>query len=195
MAGLIYCFNTVGDGRVYKGGQTQNTMSMRLKGYMGLSRPRTVVFSRPVGDSVRAEEMMLTLFRQCVSLKSRDDLGKEWFEDVSDDTNVLLDHLKSVADIVQAANPPLSLKNRPDPACRPLPDVEAVPLRGMERYFSGLDAFVNASTPLTADTADELVSAFEASDACPVFAEYLPSTRQQRISAVHQRHAHLFRAR
>ena len=80
MAGLIYCFNTVGDNKIYKAGHTQNSLSTRLKGYLGPSKPRTIFFSRKVDDSIHAEKMMLTLLRQCTSLKERKDLGDEWFE-------------------------------------------------------------------------------------------------------------------
>ena len=71
------------DNRIFKAGHTQRQLSARLSGYLG-RQPRTVFFSRRVDDSVNAEKIVLTLLRRCSSLKSREDYGDEWFEDVQD---------------------------------------------------------------------------------------------------------------
>lgn len=194
MAGLIYCFNTLGDTKIYKAGHTQNALSMRLKGYLGPSKPRTIIFSRAVDDSVHAEKMMLVLFRQCVSLKSCREFGDEWFEDVSDCTQVLYRHLQNIADIVQLASSHNVMERLPLTPTQPV--VVAEKLRGMEQYFTALDKFVHAyALQNELETTENLMNAFETSESCPVFANYLPSERSQRARAIACRYPHLFETR
>ena len=66
MTGIIYCFNTVGDSKLYKAGHTTNKLEKRLAGYLGPSKPRSIIFSRTVKNSHMAEKLMLKLMRQCM---------------------------------------------------------------------------------------------------------------------------------
>lgn len=199
MAGLIYCFNTVGDNKIYKAGHTQNSLSTRLKGYLGPSKPRTIFFSRKVDDSIHAEKMMLTLLRQCTSLKEREDLGDEWFENVSEDSNLLYKHLQNIADIVQLASR-TSSSEKPAPIQKvyedktPLEETNvsiSTNLKGMEQYFQAFDTFVN-DTSLNLSNSEDLVNDYEESNVCPVFADYVPYTKKQRVCAASHRYSHLF---
>lgn len=197
MAGLIYCFSTLGDPKVYKAGHTQNSLSTRMRGYLGPSKPRVIIFSRRVDDSAQAEKMMLSLCRQCVSLKVRPDLGDEWFEDVTVAASVLHQHLQQIADIVQLASRVITMGpttiaagGGPLDGGPPLQPLDH--LRGMDFYFQRLDEFVRSAPQADVTHPDRLVSKYEASDVCPVFSEYLPFTFAQRVHSTARRYSHLF---
>jgi hypothetical protein len=193
MAGLVYCFNTVGDSSIYKAGHTQNSLRTRLKGYLGLSKPRTIIFCRKVHDSVLAEKIMLTLFRQCKSLKERGDLGDEWFQDVSETKSILHEHLTNIADVVQRVSPTKEAIPSYSPRAEEtdICNESCTSLKGMEQYFQHFDTFVNTATPLRLDTVHSLVQNFEDSSLCPVFPEFVLYTKRQRENAVSNRYSHL----
>ena len=76
MPGFIYFFSTFGDRTVFKAGRTdQESLAARFKSYLGPSKPRMVVASREVDDTVAAEDMMLRLLRSSRVLQARPDLG------------------------------------------------------------------------------------------------------------------------
>lgn len=188
MRGTIYCFNTIGDARVFKAGHTQNELRTRLRGYLGPSRPRTIFFSQRVDDSVLAETLMLTLLRQCVSFTQRTDLGNEWFEATVDDARTLYDHLKRIAHVCALAS-----------CARPSNERHAIATRefaahvnacaGLQYYFEQFDAYVRKTSVVS--TVEELVRDFEGSSACPVLVDYVPYTMEQRVAAAARRYVGL----
>lgn len=196
MAGVIYCFNTLADENVYKAGQTQNCLRERLRGYIGPSRPRCMIFTRRVDDVRHAEKIMLTLMRQCVSLTQRLDLGSEWFSAVGSHAETRQRHLWTIADISCLASregvtprPPSS-----EAGCATFGTHGGTALRGMERYFTAFDSFVGTYKELhnVSDCAD-LVRRFEESTHCPVFVKYVPYGPGERTDAARRRYTHLFR--
>lgn len=105
MSGTIYCFNTLENPNIIKAGHTQQDVKKRLRGYMGPTKPRSIIFTLKVDDSVEAEKMMLRLIQQCVSLNKRYDLGNEWFETTGNFTfEQRAEHLQTIARIVQKAS-------------------------------------------------------------------------------------------
>lgn len=105
MSGTIYCFNTIENPNIIKAGHTQQVVQKRLRGYMGPTKPRSIIFTVKVDDSVEAEKMMLHLMEQCVSLKKRYDLGNEWFETTGFFSfEQRAKHLQTIARIVQKAS-------------------------------------------------------------------------------------------
>ena len=175
MSGVIYCFNTLADSNVIKCGHTQQSLSKRLGGYLGPSKPRMLIFHRAVNDSVHAEQVMLTLMRQCRSLQSRQDLGNEWFEVIAD-MDLALGHLIEIANIVHMvhADPtpaPPPFKNEPPKTTVP----HAQLLSSLRKYLTCMDSYVRNNAPPSAfSSAETLMRNFDASPECPVFSEYLP---------------------
>lgn len=192
MAGTIYCFNTVGDHRIYKAGHTQQELKSRLRGYLGPSRPRVIVASRNVDDSVAAETMVLGLLRQCSALVPRSDLGNEWFESrdgVGDDERHKA--ILFVFDVVSKAvhTRPASKYEEPSTSHSSLHVSETLPAMGA--YFEALDHFVHTASPETLGTMDDILRSFEQSDSCPLFAEYVMWPRATRLAIAHNRFPHI----
>lgn len=185
MHGTIYCFNTIGDARIFKAGHTQNELRARLRGYLGPSRPRTIFFCQCVDDSVLAETLMLTLLRQCVSFTQRKDLGNEWFEATVDDAPTLYDHLKKIAYVCALASCARPSNARHAVATREFA-AHVNACAGLQYYFERFDAYVQTAKVFS--TVEELVHAFESSTACPVLADYVPYTMEQRVAAAARRY-------
>jgi hypothetical protein len=217
--GILYCFNTVSDHRVYKAGHTsQGSLQLRLKGYLGQSKPRVLVAQRDVDDARAAEALFLRLLALCRLLRPRPDLGTEWYEARGDDDDVDERHraIAFLAEVVQRATrsadapPPPSPapppRASPPPRAPPPPRVPPPPrappppatsqlvfpaattLPGLDAYFAALDARV-ARGGVAATTAEALVEAFEAdADACPVLPAFLPYDRDARVRVARQRH-------
>ena len=121
MSGFIYCFNTHENTNIIKAGHTQQEVQKRLRGYMGPTKPRSIIFTLKVDDSVEAEKMMLQLMEQCVSLNKRYDLGNEWFETTGNfNFEQRAGHLQTIAKIVQKASSiPSSIPSRIPPSIPP----------------------------------------------------------------------------
>ena len=121
MSGFIYCFNTHENPNIIKAGHTQQEVQKRLRGYMGPTKPRSIIFTLKVDDSVEAEKMMLQLMEQCVSLNKRYDLGNEWFETTGNfNFEQRAGHLQTIAKIVQKASSiPSSIPSRIPPSIPP----------------------------------------------------------------------------
>ena len=186
MPGVIYCFNTLADSKVIKCGHTQQSLSKRLHGYLGPSKPRMLIFSRPVKDSAFSERVMLTLMRQCRSLKKRLDLGNEWFE-IVEDMESALGHLYEIANVVHLVNatPAMEFAPRND-------KLTSVPhsqvLMSLRKYLAHMDAYVRDVAPCCSfASAKDLMDSFDASSVCPVFAEYLPFA-EERLKVIEQRY-------
>lgn len=194
MKGLIYCFNTLGDSKILKAGHTTTSLAKRFGGYLGLSKPRTIFFSRQVEDSAFAEELMLTLMRQCVSITPRDDLGDEWFETCGayswEDRQR---HLEFIAKVAQMATRGRAYK--PEPMVRKTKTIETgdTTLRGLEDYFCSFDAYVKVVSFERFDSAETLMSGFEQSEHSPYgkFAQYLPFNEETRLKVVRNRYSSL----
>ena len=101
MAGIIYCFNTIRDPTIYKLGHTKKKLKMRLRGYLGPSKPHEVVLCRTVEDAREAEKMMIHLLKCSNVLKHCEDLGSEWFSATTHDTDGRHRTIHTFADIVQ----------------------------------------------------------------------------------------------
>lgn len=191
MAGFLYCFNTVGDSRIYKVGHTQqDKLSERLKGYLGPSKPRVMVASRRVDDSVRAEALMLTLVRHSRVLTSRPDLGKEWFHAPDDDEAARHAALLFFSELVACAvaTPlPEAAKHQHVLQRGEREEEEEKDMGSMGTYFAAFDHYV-AHAPLLGKSLAQLMDAFDASDACPVFVDYLRHGRDARLRALARRH-------
>lgn len=214
MAGIIYCFNVVADYKIYKAGHTrQESLSCRLRSYLGPSKPRTIVASRAVADSVVAEKLMLALLRQSTALRARNDLGDEWFEVRSETENMEECHraIRLVLDVVAMAvsEHPMGRAIQPstvapmphedtawkqdERCCQVKPHDTAVvasTLPSMGSYFAALDRYVSRN-PVLANTVDDIVVTFEQSDDCPVFPEYVLFNRETRLSTARARYPHL----
>ena len=197
MAGIVYCFNTICDHRIYKAGHTQQTLQSRLRGYLGPSRPRVIVASRKVDDSVAAETMILGLLQQCSTLAQRTDLGNEWFE-LKDGVDVEECHkaILFVFDVVsKAVRAPDCCKHPDVPTLHPpsqvtTSNIDVCNLPGMEGYFDALERFV-CTTSKCDGTMDDILQAFEDSDFCPVFSEYVMWPRKTRLSVACNRFPHI----
>ena len=198
MSGYIYCFNTHENPHIIKAGHTQQKVQKRLRGYLGPTKPRSIIFTLKVDDSVEAEKMMLKLFEQCISLNKRCDLGNEWFETTGCfNFKERAEHLQTIAKIVQKASsiPPPSI---PPPSIPPSksseydsgPVQQATGLRGLEDYFKKFDDFVAQeakpdSSPL------ELLRSYEASTFCPygnMMRQFLPFPESERVKVVAHRY-------
>jgi hypothetical protein len=196
-SGTLYAFCTVENSCLYKVGFTQQPLAARLRGYLGPSRPRTVVVDKRVDDAPLAELHMLKLVGLCRLFAQRKDLGNEWFEFVQGTREECHAALLEMAHIVVAAvrsteaSPPGA---RPPPCAQP--PLSAAPeatetrldLRGMGRYFSSLDAFIQEADGATLAGVEAAMDAFERSDACPVFAEYTPYDRSVRLAVCKNRY-------
>ena len=196
MKGLIYCFNTVGDSRIYKAGHTTRKLEKRLAGYMGPSKPRLIVFTRRVKDSASAERMMLKLMRQCVSITHRDDLGDEWFE--ANDAYTFEERqrqLEYIAKIVQLA---IRGKKIPPEPMQQQSVVETqgceTTLRGLDEYFRKFDEYVREASIQQDSSPIVLMRNYEQSAFCPVnmFCNFLPFDEATRANVVKNRYRHLF---
>lgn len=191
MAGTIYCFNTICDHRIYKAGHTQQDLKSRLRGYLGPSRPRVIVASRKVDDSVAAETMVLGLLRQCSSLVPRPDLGNEWFaskDGVDDDERHKA--ILFVFDVVSRAvrrtcSPPKS----PEPSRSHSSLHVSDSLPAMGAYFEAFDNFVHGAELV--GTMDDILRSFEESDSCPLFTEYVMWPRATRLAVAQNRFPHM----
>ena len=188
MSGIVYCFNTVADSKVIKCGHTQQDLTKRLRGYLGPSKPRMLIFKRSVADSAASEQVMLLLMRQCRSLKCRLDLGNEWFE-IVEDMEVTLQHLVQIADVVRLTS------STPEKNCV-LPVVRTAGLSreqvmaSLRTYLKALDTYVrDVAPPTDFVSAEELMKNFDASTSCPVFAEYLPVSDGLRLDVIRKRYA------
>lgn len=186
--GIIYCFNTISDPLVLKCGFTQQTLSARLKGYLGPSKPRTVIFQRRVQFASHAEQIMLMLMRQCRCLTSRTDLGHEWF---SIEAGAAFDELINIANVTQLASRELPTSKTawlvPEHAVRL--EAQGEMKLAFRTYFSKMDAFVRHDAPTQAfSSADVLMESFDTSVSCPVFSEYLPYGRDARLGLVASRY-------
>ena len=203
MSGYIYCFNTHENPHIIKAGHTQQKVQKRLRGYLGPTKPRSIIFTLKVDDSVEAEKMMLKLFEQCISLNKRCDLGNEWFETTGCfNFKERAEHLQTIAKIVQKASsiPPPSI---PPPSIPPSksseydsgPVQQATGLRGLEDYFKKFDDFVAQeakpdSSPL------ELLRSYEASTFCPygnMMRQFLPFPESERVKVVANRYRDFLR--
>ena len=184
--GFLYCFNTLGDARVYKIGHTrQDELAHRLKGYLGPSKPRVLVVQRRVVDSVEAERLCLALVRGTRVLLERRDMGDEWFEAPPGvDVDQLHCALALLAEVVGRAVETevtrASAIASHETACEPRTHDAYPP--GMEQYVAALDRYVANAAPMSAlASPDALVDAFEGDAACPVFVEYLMWDRATRV--------------
>ena len=191
MSGIIYCFNTICNARIYKAGHTQQEdLASRLKGYLGPSKPRVIVAHRRADDSLDAEDTMLRLLRLCHFFRTRPDLGDEWFE-ATDGYDEDARH-KAVCFILDVASKASRTIPRVDESTH-LHPAPQVPLENasMASYFLCLDRFVEQAPPDAFTDTDALMQAFEESDMCPVFAEYVLWPRPTRLSLVRTRYQHL----
>ena len=154
---------------------------------MGPSKPRTLIFHREVEHAKHAEDMMLSLMRQCRSLTSRRDLGHEWFEFCGTDYSELI----QIADIVKLAakSPPEFVSPPLLRTCEQNSATDTQLKRAFRTYFSHMDKFVTHDAKANSlISAVELMNAFENSDVCPVFAEYLPYGEDARLKLVEERY-------
>ena len=111
MKGHIYCFNTHENPGIIKAGHTQQDVRKRLRGYLGPTKPRAIIFELEVDNSIEAEKMMLELMRQCVSVTQRHDLGNEWFQSSGNFTpEERFNHLRIIGKIVQKASKKSEIK-------------------------------------------------------------------------------------
>ena len=193
MSGYIYCFNTHENPHIIKAGHTQQKVQKRLRGYLGPTKPRSIIFTLKVDDSVEAEKMMLKLFEQCISLNKRCDLGNEWFETTGCfNFKERAEHLQTIAKIVQKASsiPPPSIPPSKSSEYDSGPVQQATGLRGLEDYFKKFDDFVAQeakpdSSPL------ELLRSYEASTFCPygnMMRQFLPFPESERVKVVAHRY-------
>lgn len=214
MKGTIYCFNTIGDSRTYKAGHTTNKLQKRLAGYLGPSKPRNIIFSRPVENSIAAEKIMLRLMRQCISIVPREDLGDEWFQAIESvdcsfrnnatnsietitrkfDFDTRHKQLQHIAKIVQMTI--RAAKFHPIQQVNETPlevQTRDISIRGFETYFAQFDKFVQETDAASLKDESTLMQLYEASNYCPVnrFCEYLPYDRTTRLKVVQNRYKRL----
>lgn len=188
MAGYIYFFNTLGDGQIYKAGETQqDNVSARMRGYLGPSKPRTIVASRAVDDALEAEKLLLSLLKQCVHYRFRPDYGDEWFEAVTDDVEERHKAVLLIADVVQRAVRSGAPGNVVIPAPVSRDPDEETSIAGYEQYFAALDNYRNSAPPnvLSPDT---LIRTFDASKECPIFAQYGLCSHAKRVAVARKRY-------
>ena len=201
MSGYLYCFNTISDPTVYKAGYTTNQLAVRFRGYLGPSKPRTVVFGREVDDSLTGERLMLALMRQCCSLCQVTTYGPEWFQRIEGvSVETLHQHLLVIADIVQMAVGK-STRVLPSYPCKRAPSLATeeeltseVTLPGMETYYTALNAFVESAHPDQLLSVEALVGAFEASEACPILCQFALFNAEKRLRVARARFPHLLPA-
>ena len=202
MPGFIYCFNTFGDRTVFKAGRTdQESLAARFRSYLGPSKPRMIIASREVHDTVAAEEMMLRLLRSSRALRVRSDLGTEWFSADTDDAEEVHATVRFVFDVVQKAvrdaptteEPHAKIRARKDLAQEDLvADADSLPAMGS--YFEALDQYVdNASCAVLNMGIERIIAEFESDRSCPVFADYLLWSKDARIRVAKNRFPHLDR--
>lgn len=212
MSGFIYCFNTHENPNIIKAGHTQQDVQKRLRGYMGPTKPRSVIFTLKVDDSIEAEKMMLQLMQQCVCLTKRYDLGNEWFETTGCFSfEERAKHLQTIAKIVQKASrvPPSipsiedvesfheglrhkrtinetnSSESDPEP-----PMQHATELRGLGNYFKKCDDFVAQEAKPNNISPLALLKSYEASTFCPYgnLCQFLPFSESERVNVVARRY-------
>ena len=203
MSGFIYCFNTHENPNIIKAGHTQQDVQKRLRGYLGPTKPRSIIFTLKVDDSVEAEKIMLQLMQQCVSLKKRYDLGNEWFETTGNFTfEQRTEHLQTIAKIVKKASSiPPSIPSVQDVRERilisetngselePEPPVQqATGLRGLEDYFKKFDDFVAQEAKPNRVSPLALLRNYEASTFCPYICQFLPFSEPERVNVVSKRY-------
>lgn len=190
MAGTLYCFNTVENADIYKVGYTQQELCIRLRGYLGPSKPRVMVVSRKVDDAVQAEAIMLQLLRHSNILRPRDDLGNEWFHACLPDVDARHRTICWLAGVVQSAveakaGVQQSHTSRAIPPVAPLV-ISGGDLPGMEAYFREFDRYVAAGT--IGANMTETVRGYEESEVCPIYPDFTRFSFEQRVQAASQRH-------
>lgn len=202
MSGYIYCFNTHETPNIIKAGHTQQEVQKRLRGYMGPTKPRSIIFTLKVDDSVEAEKMMLQLMEQCVSLNKRYDLGNEWFETTGNfNFEQRAGHLQTIAKIVQKASsiPPsvpdvreriLISETKSSKLDSEPPVQQATGLRGLEDYFKKFDDFVAQEAKPNRVSPLALLRNYEASTFCPYgnLCQFLPFSEPERVEVVSKRY-------
>lgn len=195
--GIIYGFNTFASHTIIKIGRTEQTLKQRLKGYIGPSKPRTLIFHKEVDDSVAAENWVKILMSQCASVTQRYDLGDEWYESrpgISDEerNNNMLNISEVARLAVRYIHPPRACPPAVQSYELPCDSTLKIFIPGMEKYFHSLDRFVDEEPMQMMLNAKRLTELFESSSKCPVFHEYLPNTFEYRTSVVANRYPHLF---
>jgi len=75
--GQLYLFTTVGNSRILKAGRTKN---WRQRNYVGLNKPRDVIFVRDVENMRKSENALIEYLKKQDYFIHRVDLGEEWFE-------------------------------------------------------------------------------------------------------------------
>lgn len=209
MKGFIYCFTTHENPNIIKAGHTHQEVSKRMRGYLGPTKPRTMIFTHEVDDSVEAEKMMLKLMCQTVSIFQRQDLGNEWFETTREysfhDRQV---HLENIAQIVKKAskkqevvtysgeNDEVSAEESEEKGAK-IPKLtnftekygDATTLRGLEYYFETMDQFVREEAP-PFEKAVDLLRAYEASKFSPYgkFCQFLRFPEEVRVQVTANRY-------
>ena len=206
MKGFIYCFTTHENPNIIKAGHTHQEVSKRMRGYLGPTKPRTMIFTHEVDDSVEAEKMMLKLMCQTVSIKQREDLGNEWFETTGEytfhDRQV---HLENIAQIVKKASKKVTKENdvsaeesdekeaKRSKLNSPEKYGDATTLRGLEYYFETMDQFVREEAP-PFEKAVDLLRAYEASRFSPYgkFCQFLRFPEEVRVKVTANRYPEFF---
>lgn len=206
MSGHIYCFNTQENPNIIKAGHTQqNDVQKRLRGYMGPTKPRSIIFTLKVDNSVEAEKMMLELMTLCVSIKKRCDLGNEWFETTGnfsfEQRTVQLQTIArivkkasslSVASVVPSVVPSVIasvIASVPSvDSDEPVQQVTTTTLRGLEEYFKNFDDFVAQEAAPSHVSPLALSRTFEASTFCPYLCQFLPFSESERVNVTAQRY-------
>ena len=75
--GHVYCFVPNGDANIIKVGRAND---WKDRGYMGLNKPKEVIFVETVPDQRRVEAILKKFLSSHVDFQQRYDLGKEWFQ-------------------------------------------------------------------------------------------------------------------
>jgi len=84
--GHIYCFNTMGNPRLYKAGMTMNEdINVRLRGYQGGNKPNIIVSTMFVSDPASVERRFMTALYSSGILTQAKRMGREWFFATDDD--------------------------------------------------------------------------------------------------------------
>ena len=202
--GIIYGFNTLASNTIIKIGRTEQTLNQRLRGYIGPSKPRTLLFRKEVDDSVEAENWVKKLMSQCSSFTQRFDLGDEWYESIPGlKDEVRNEHMLNISEVARLAVRDVS---QPDPPTHPSTaqamltakiidtkiSTQNTSIPGMEGYFSDMDRFVDKEPKEAMMNAEGLTQAFESSAKCRFLCEYLPNSFEYRTSVVGNRYAHMF---
>ena len=194
--GIIYGFTTLASNKIVKIGRTEKSLKQRLRGYIGPSKPRTVIFAKSVDDSVEAENWVKILMAQCCSFTQRCDLGDEWYESkdgASDEVRNM--HMLQISQVAQLAarDLPASPSNpKVEMSITPQSQSKYCSMSGMGMYFKIMDDFITRSPQsLNGETAETITKKYEQSTMCPVLTEYLPNTFDQRVTIVSNRYAHI----